>query len=285
MNAIFAIAYRSVKNWGLQRRLNPWPRDTGALLSYEATDLGSWSFTGSNPVEVLNFSGNCKNCVHNCENHSLFDFTYAVQYMIYFIVIAFCCQESWMSLYLENPFCNRPFSSSPHSLFQSESKCEILKTDLHNRQRLRTSLWNRDGSELGNFVLPVAGPVWDSLCCSTSQRGSHFTAATLLCICSSEQRFVRDILDCTSQISGEVGADLHADFISWVWTPKNCSQQSFVKRLWHSLFCYVKQILSLFYCLFSRGVGVGKTEKISLIPRSLADATSMLYIMLLLFSW
>ena len=158
-----------------------------------------------------------------------------------------------MSLYLENPFCNRPFSSSPHSLFQSESKCEILKTDLHNRQRLRTSLWNRDGSELGNFVLPVAGPVWDSLCCSTSQRGSHFTAATLLCICSSEQRFVRDILDCTSQISGEVGADLHADFISWVWTPKNCSQQSFIKRLWHSLFCYVKQFLSLFYCLFSRG--------------------------------
>ena len=33
--------------------------------------------TGSNPVEVLNFSGfyirNCINCVHNCEDHSLLD--------------------------------------------------------------------------------------------------------------------------------------------------------------------------------------------------------------------
>ena len=35
--------------------------------------------TGSNPVEVLNFSGfylrNCINCVHNCEDHSLLDST------------------------------------------------------------------------------------------------------------------------------------------------------------------------------------------------------------------
>ena len=32
------------KNSGLQRGLNPWPRDTGAMLyqlSYEATDVGS----------------------------------------------------------------------------------------------------------------------------------------------------------------------------------------------------------------------------------------------------
>ena len=45
--------------------------------------------TGSNPVEVLNFSGfyirNCLNCVHDCEDDSLFDFTSAVQYMKYFI--------------------------------------------------------------------------------------------------------------------------------------------------------------------------------------------------------
>ena len=45
--------------------------------------------TGSNPVEVLNFSGfyihNCINCVHNCEDHSLLDFISAVQYMKYFI--------------------------------------------------------------------------------------------------------------------------------------------------------------------------------------------------------
>ena len=34
------------KNSGLQRGLNPWPRDTGAMLyqlSYEATDVGSRS--------------------------------------------------------------------------------------------------------------------------------------------------------------------------------------------------------------------------------------------------
>ena len=49
-NAIFTIAQRSLKNSGLQRGLNPWPRDSGATLqlSYEATDVGSWSFVGSN---------------------------------------------------------------------------------------------------------------------------------------------------------------------------------------------------------------------------------------------
>ena len=38
------------KNSGLQRGLNPWPRDTGATLyqlSYEATDVGSRSILGS----------------------------------------------------------------------------------------------------------------------------------------------------------------------------------------------------------------------------------------------
>ena len=38
------------KNSGLQRRLNPWLRDTGAMLyqlSYEATDVGSRSIVGS----------------------------------------------------------------------------------------------------------------------------------------------------------------------------------------------------------------------------------------------
>ena len=42
--------------------------------------------TGSSPVEVLNFSGffvcNCKNCDHNCEDHSSFEFT---DYYINFI--------------------------------------------------------------------------------------------------------------------------------------------------------------------------------------------------------
>ena len=38
------------KNSGLQRGLNPWPRDTGAMLyqlSYKATDVGSRSIVGS----------------------------------------------------------------------------------------------------------------------------------------------------------------------------------------------------------------------------------------------
>ena len=38
------------KNSGLQRGLNPWPRDTGAMLyqlNYEATDAGSRSIVGS----------------------------------------------------------------------------------------------------------------------------------------------------------------------------------------------------------------------------------------------
>ena len=84
--------------------LNPWPRDTGAMLyqlSYEATDVGSRSIvssyvpvkemsqwflssvgrashryrevTDSNPVEVQNFFFqasllNCINCVH-CDDH------------------------------------------------------------------------------------------------------------------------------------------------------------------------------------------------------------------------
>ena len=45
--------------------------------------------TGSNPVEVLTFSGfyirNCINCIHNCKDHNLRDFTSAVQYMKHFI--------------------------------------------------------------------------------------------------------------------------------------------------------------------------------------------------------
>ena len=46
--------------------------------------------TGSNPVEVLNFFQaslrNCKNCDHNCEDHSSFDFISAVH--IWFISYA-----------------------------------------------------------------------------------------------------------------------------------------------------------------------------------------------------
>ena len=45
--------------------------------------------TGLNPVEVLTFSGfythKCINCFHNWEDHSLLDFTSAVQDMKFFI--------------------------------------------------------------------------------------------------------------------------------------------------------------------------------------------------------
>ena len=122
-------------------------------LSYEATDVGSWSFAGSNepvrdeweviynyeifhinywtadvkssrafiaqlvrvshryhevmgsnPLEVLNFSGfyprNCINCVHNCKNHRLFDFTSAVQYrnISYNLCITSQKKKVWLSL-------------------------------------------------------------------------------------------------------------------------------------------------------------------------------------------
>ena len=49
------------KNSGLQRGLNPWPRDTGAMLhqlSYEATDVGSRSIVGSYvPVKEMSVNG------------------------------------------------------------------------------------------------------------------------------------------------------------------------------------------------------------------------------------
>ena len=67
MNAIYAIAYIEAKKL--------------------KTSAGFETVTGSNLVEVLNFSGfyirNYINCVHNCEDHSLLDFTSAVQYMKY----------------------------------------------------------------------------------------------------------------------------------------------------------------------------------------------------------
>ena len=91
------------KNSGLQRGLNPWPRDTGAMLyqlSYEATDVGSRSIVGSYvPVKEVSVNDiwnnsyiaaviartrvqtplkswiffqaslrNCINCVH-CDDH------------------------------------------------------------------------------------------------------------------------------------------------------------------------------------------------------------------------
>ena len=70
---------------------------------------------------------------------------------------------------------NRPFPSSPQSLFQSESKCEIfvmiivlisiwMKTDFHNRLSHLASLWNGGWDELGNGLLGrVEFPPWRGL--------------------------------------------------------------------------------------------------------------------------
>ena len=117
---IFAIAHalRSRKSSGLQRI---WTRELGMpvprsnQLNYEATDDGKsnpqmtnsqckWSLSsvGWNVAPVSRGHGfkprstwspevsgfcvrNCVNCVHNCEDHSLLDFTSAFQYMKYFI--------------------------------------------------------------------------------------------------------------------------------------------------------------------------------------------------------
>ena len=60
------------KNSGLQRGLNPWPRDTGAMLyqlSYEATDVGSRSIVGSYvPVKEMSVNDIWNKSYVNCGN-------------------------------------------------------------------------------------------------------------------------------------------------------------------------------------------------------------------------
>ena len=107
--------------WKIQDFNGVWTRDLvipvrrSNQLSYEATDVGSWSFVGSNgPVrnesmmkwymkwiifelriwnQVKLWSSqlwkaslrNCKNCVYNCEDHSFTWFNIRSSYMIHFI--------------------------------------------------------------------------------------------------------------------------------------------------------------------------------------------------------
>ena len=60
------------KNSGLQRGLNPWPHDTGAMLyqlSYEATDVGSRSIVGSYvPVKEMSVNDIWNESYMNCGN-------------------------------------------------------------------------------------------------------------------------------------------------------------------------------------------------------------------------
>ena len=101
-NAIFAIAYGTLKNTGLQQsfhhsfiphgliRTHKWPAPnvSGFTAQLVRASHRYHEITGSNPVEVLIFQAsirNCKNCAHKCEDYSSFDFTSAVLYMMYFI--------------------------------------------------------------------------------------------------------------------------------------------------------------------------------------------------------
>ena len=69
--------------WKIQDFNGVWTRDLAIpvrrsnQLSYEATDVGSWIFQAS--------LRNCKNCVHNCEDHSFTWFHIRSSYMIHFI--------------------------------------------------------------------------------------------------------------------------------------------------------------------------------------------------------
>ena len=82
MNAIYAVVYIQAKQPQVTSSQRQWLQLVSPSHRYHEV-------TGSNPVEVLNFSGfyirNCINCVHNCEDHSLLDFTSAVQYIKYSI--------------------------------------------------------------------------------------------------------------------------------------------------------------------------------------------------------
>ena len=69
--------------------LFPAPNDRRFIAQLVRASQHYCEVTGSNLVEVLNFTGfyirNCITCVHNWEDHSLLDFKSTVQYMKYFI--------------------------------------------------------------------------------------------------------------------------------------------------------------------------------------------------------
>ena len=66
--------------WKIKELNGVWTRDLAIpvrrsnQLSYETTDVGSWSFV-------------CKNCLHNCKDHSFPWFHIRSSYMIHFIYI------------------------------------------------------------------------------------------------------------------------------------------------------------------------------------------------------
>ena len=73
-------------------RTNKWPAPnvSGFIAQLVRASHRYREVTGSNPVEVLIFSGfyyirSCINCIHNCYDHSLLDFISAVLYMKHLI--------------------------------------------------------------------------------------------------------------------------------------------------------------------------------------------------------
>ena len=70
-----------------------WLRSSVGRASHQYREV-----TGSSPVEVLNLFQaslrNWKNCVHNCEDHSSFDFISAVNVYVTDVMILVVCQET-----------------------------------------------------------------------------------------------------------------------------------------------------------------------------------------------
>ena len=75
----------------------PFPNVSGFIAQFVKASHRYPDVTGSNPVEILNFPGfYILNCRNSCEDHSLLDFTSAVQYIkcfTYLQVNLFCRQQ------------------------------------------------------------------------------------------------------------------------------------------------------------------------------------------------
>ena len=91
----------------------PAPNVSGFIAQLVRVSHQYHKVTGSNPLEVLTFSGcyiwNCMNCIHNCKDHSLLDDLFHISFhhsnwliadllshQILTVLSAFCC-HSWAS--------------------------------------------------------------------------------------------------------------------------------------------------------------------------------------------
>ena len=143
---IFAIAYGSLKNQDFNRF---WTCDLVILerrsnkLSYEATNVG----TGHLRVLMSPWG------VHNCEDHGLFAFKSAVQYMIYFTY-----------QFIIHSFIMGSLESGSSLIFQA-SICNC-KNCVHNYEdqrlsRLQITFYYGSFSNNDNFGFILNGISWD----------------------------------------------------------------------------------------------------------------------------